>query len=319
MAAFKFTAYGEDVKVTSLTFTPSLSSALTNVGLYVNGGQVGSNQTTVTNASNITFSSLGTNLLVPAGQSVVVEIRGDAMSSAGTNATGTIAFNIASGVAQGYTSSQSATVSAASGQQLTVASSNVTFAAAAGSAASVKAPNAQGVKIGSFTVQTGSAEGITVNTVNVTLPNGTGQNSMVAANRLTNLTIKDGSTVIASPIGNPVGTSSNSFSTNLSIPMNTTKTFDVYADLGSASAGLTVTPSMTLTFRGNTSNLSTTGSTVAGVLTTANVAVLTGTSTTFKSSSFPALSFLIAGASNVSVGSFNVVSYNGMDIHLALV
>jgi uncharacterized membrane protein YkgB len=69
---------------------------------------------------------------------------------------------------------------------------------------------------------------------------------------------------------------------------------------------------MTLTFRGNTSNLSTTGSTVAGVLTTANVAVLTGTSTTFKSSSFPALSFLIAGASNVSVGSFNVVSYNGV-------
>ena len=307
MAAFKFTAYGEDVKVTSLTFTSAFSSttlALANVGLYVNGGQVGSNQSTVVGtAASVPFSSLGTNLLVPAGQSVTVEIRGDAMSAAGVNAAGTIAFNIASGVAQGYTSSQTATVGTASGQTLTVSSSNVTLALAAGSAASTKSPNTPGVKIGSYTVQTGSAEGITVNQITV------GQVGTMGT-QLTNLTVKDGSTVLGTPIGNP--TASNSYSTNVSVPMNTTKTFDVYADFGSASAGLNASTTLSITYRGNTSNLSSTVSSTAGVTTTANVGQLTGTSTTFKSSSFASPIFLIGGASNVLMGSFNVVSYNNV-------
>ncbi|MBP6948519.1 MAG: hypothetical protein KBB50_00390, partial [Candidatus Pacebacteria bacterium] len=81
MAAYKFTAYGEDVKVNSLSFSPSLTgmsgnAKLINVGLYINGGQVGSNQT-ATHATALTFSNLGSNLTVSVGTPVIVEVRGD--------------------------------------------------------------------------------------------------------------------------------------------------------------------------------------------------------------------------------------------------
>lgn len=310
MAAWKITSYGEDVKITSLTvnpqFTSGASSTLQNVGLYVNGGQVGSNQTTVTHNTNFSFNSLGTNLLVPAGQTVTVEIRGDVTSGNVAVNSGSVQFSLVAGTnnAQGMTSFNTTGTSGATGQSLTIASSNVSFAVAAGSAASTKSPNSQNAKIGSFTMQTGSAEGVTVNQIAVALDS-------IISNQVTNLKVMDGSTVVGTPIGNPIA-GTNNFSANVSIPMNTTKTFDVYADFGSASAGGSVTPTMTLTYRGNSSNLTTNTSAQAGVANTVAVAALTGTSTTFKSSSFPAPSFLIGGASNVSVGSFNVVSYNGV-------
>jgi hypothetical protein len=141
MAAFKFTAYSEDVKVTSLSLTPVLSSVLSNVGIYVNGAQVGSNAVTsnsntanVTNGGTLSFNNLGSNLYIPMGQTVTVEVRGDVQNAAGTAATGTIAFNIPSGSsnAQGVFSSQLANTPSASGQVLTVASSNVTFSQTTG-------------------------------------------------------------------------------------------------------------------------------------------------------------------------------------------
>lgn len=311
MAAFRFSAFGEDVKVNSLTFTPTFASGasttLSNVGLYVNGGQVSSNLSTVTSGTNFSFNSLGTNLLVPAGSSVVVEIRGDVVNSSNVAVnSGTVKFDIASGVAQGNTSSQTASVSTSGGQTLTIASSNVTFAVAAGSAASTRAPNSQQVRIGSFTLQTGSAEGVTVNQITV------GQTGTMGT-QLTNLTVRDGSTVLGTPIGNPTG--SNTFSTNVSVPVNSTKTFDVFADFGSASAGLTAIPSMQLTYRGNTSNLTTTGSVVAGITTTANVSSIAAGDVTFKAQSFPTAKFLVTGstgASNVAVGSFNVKATSGI-------
>lgn len=310
MAAYKFTSYGEDVKVNTLTFSPQFTGAgasttMVNVGLYVNGGQVGSNQT-ATHNTNLVFNNLGTNLLVQSGQTVVVEIRGDVVNGSNLAIVNpqVVQFNLVAGSnnAQGVSSSNLASTAGSSGQTLTVASSNVTFAVAAGSANSTKAPNQSGIKIGSFTMQTGSAEGVTVTQVAVTIAG-----TMQPANQLTNLTVKDGSTVIGTPIGNPI-TGVNNFSANVSVPMSTTKTFDVYADFGSASAGQTVTPSVGLTIRGNTSNLTTTVAATTGVQTTSNVAVIGVGDITFKASSFPAATFLIGGGSNVAVGSFNVKS-----------
>ena len=307
LAAYKFTSYGEDVKVTSLSFTPSFTGMspannnLANVGLYVNGGQVGSNQT-ATHATTLTYNNLGTNLLIPSGSTVIVEIRGDVMSSTSTNYTaGTIAFNlnVGSNNAQGIASSQLTNTPAASGQSLSVASSNVTFASTAGFAASTKAPNQTGVKIGSYTIQTGSAEGVNVTNIAVALGG-----TMLGVNQITNLTVKDGSTVIGNVIGNPTAT--NNFSANITVPMSSTKVLDVYADFGSNAATYNVTPSMQVTYRGSTSNTTNTTSNVAGVTTSAAVASIVAAGVTFNTGASPVSQLVVGGQSNYGIATFNI-------------
>jgi hypothetical protein len=320
LGAWKIYSYGEDVKVTSLSFLPTFTTTqgnnLANVGLYVNGGQVGSN-VTATTGSNISFNNLGTNVYVPAGQFVTLELRGDVMTSTSTTLTsGTVKFDLVAGTnnAQGIQSSKLASLGGQGGQLLTIASSNVQFDKTAGSAASTKAPNQTGVKIGSFTLQTGSAEGVTV--TNITVGLNTGAGSLLNANQISNVTVKDGSTVLGTPVGNP--TSSNNYSTNVSVAMNTTKVFDVYADFGSNAAGATVTPTMALTIRGNTSNLSSSVSAVTGVMTTANVAQIqsviasANTGVTFVPASSPVGQLVVAGQSAFNIGTMNVKATNGV-------
>jgi len=278
LAAWKFTSYGEDVKVNSLSFLPTFTSlstgtTLANVGLYVNGGQVGSNATATHNTA-LPFSSLGSNLTVYAGTPAIVELRGDVVSSNGTALTsGTVKFDLSAGSsnAQGMSSSQLTSTSSSGGQSLSIGN-NVSFGATAGFSTSSKAPNTSGVKIGSFSLSAGSAEGLTVTNVSVTLP--VSGNTMQPANQLTNLTVKIGSAFIGTPIGNPVLTTSNSFSASLPVGQGTAATFDVYADFGSSAAGLTVTPTMAVTYRGAISNLSTTTSPATGSTTTSNVAII---------------------------------------------
>lgn len=307
LAAYKITSYGEDVKVTSLSFQPTFTAmtpgnnSLANVGVYVNGGQVSSNQTAVSGTA-LVYNNLGTNLYIGAGQTVTVEIRGDVMSSTSTNYTaGTIKFDInaTANSVQGISSSNLTTNPTAGGQTLTVASTNVTFAATSGFSASTKAPNQTGVKIGSYTVQTGSAEGISISNVAVTLGG-----TMIASNQITNLTVKDGSTVIGNIIGNPVA-GVNNFSTTATVGMGSTKVLDVYADFGSSASTLTATTSMVVTYRGSTSNITTVTSSVTGPTITAGVASIVAAGVTFNTGLSPVSQLVIGGNSSFGVATFN--------------
>ena len=316
MAAYKFTAYGEDVKVNNLTFNPVFSgmvsasgatTTLINVGLYINGGQVGSNQSAIS-GTPLVFSNLGSNLTATVGSPVIVEIRGDVISSTNVNYTaGTVKFDLAAGSsnAQGVGSGQLTSTASAGGQSLTVSSSNVSFAQTSGWAGSTIAPNQVAKKIGSFTLQTGSAEGVTISNILVGI---TG--TMIGSNQVTNITIKDGSTVVGTPVGNP--TASNNFSVTVPVAMSTTKTYDVYADIGSGATGLTVIPAMTVTYRGATSNVTTTTSPVTGSTLTAAVATIASSDVTFVPSSSAVAQFLIGGQSSFAIGTFNIKNTGGV-------
>lgn len=313
MAAYKFTAYGEDVKVNSLTFTPSISgmtpasTTMINVGLYINGGQVGSNQT-ATHGVALTFNNLGSNLTATVGTPVIVEIRGDVINAANANYTaGTVKFDLAGGSsnAQGVGSGQLTSTAAAGGQSLTVSSSNVTFAQTSGWAGATTSPNQVAKKIGSFTLQTGSAEGITISNILVSLGG-----TMLAANQVTNITVKDGSTVVGTPVGNP--TASNNFSVTVPVAMSTTKTYDVYADIGSGATGMTVIPKMTITYRGSTSNVTTTSSEITGSTLNAAVSTIAVGDVTFVPSSSAVAQFLIGGQSSYAIGTFNFKNTGGV-------
>ncbi len=287
--------------VTNTTAVTTRSFA--NVGLYVNGGQVGSN-TTAVSGTNVVFSNLGSNMTIPAGSSVTIAIKGDVTNSSyvAYNA-GTLKFDLVTGSsnAQGVTSGQLVSTASASGQQLTIGTANVTFAQSTGWGVNTIAPNQAARKIGTFTMQTGSAEGVTVNNIVVGLSGGA-----FTANQITNLTVMNGSTVVGTPIGNPTGT--NNFSVTLPVGISTTQTFDVYADIGTG-AGTTVIPTMAITYRGATSNVTATSATITGATITVNTATVS--SAALVPSSSLTAQFLIGGNSNIAIGTFNVLS-NGI-------
>lgn len=300
---FTLKAYGEDVKVNTLrvaiaTTTNAALTSLNNVALYVNGGQVGTSQnyTAAINSTGAGYLeyNLGSSLIIPAGQTVTLTVKADIVNSSNAAYTsGTIAATIkgAAGNAQGQSSSESVTVAGGSGitsQALTVSSGVGSFARTSGFTAATVAPNTSGVKLASFTLQAGSAEGLAVSSVSVKFTETNGD-----ITNYSNLTLKNGTTVVATPIGNPAeGTSTFSLYSNVTVPANGSVTFDVYADVG-GDVNETVQTDMAVTTRGLVSN-TTTISSVPGIIITSAAATL---SPTALQSSSPVSQFVVGGSS----------------------
>lgn len=269
---FTMKAYGEDVKVNTLavTFATTTITTLNNVSLYVNGGQVGTSQNFLGTAA-LTYT-LGSSLIIPAGQTVTLTVKADMVD--GSNAAysaGTVAVKLGgvSNNAQGQNSNELVSVASTvvTGNTLTVSSGAGTFARTSGFVASTVSPNSVGVKIGSFTLSADAAESVRVNSIGVKPTVAT-----YGITNISNLTLKTGSTVLGTPIGNPsTGTSTFSL-TNVTVPANGTMTFDVYADIGSETSG-SVTADMDISYRGSVSNTSIT-SAAPGVAVTSAVATL---------------------------------------------
>jgi DNA-binding protein YbaB len=294
VAQFTMKAYGEDVKVTSLNVTPSLSSAapyaggLPNVSLYVNGGQVGTSQNWTSGA--LTYN-LGSSLIIPAGQTVTLTVKADIVNATSSSSYtgGTVSVQISgSSNGQGMSSNEIVSVasSAVTGNSLTISSGAGSFARTSGFTAVSVAPNSTNVKIGSFTLQADSSEDIRVTTLGV--------NPAVSTYTITNisnLTVKSNGVTVGTPVGNPAsGTSTFSFS-DIVVPANSTRTFEVYADVGGASSG-SVTADMQITYRGVVSNTTTTSS-AAGVAITSAASTLAAPSLV---SSSPVAQYVVGGS-----------------------
>jgi hypothetical protein len=299
VAQFLLKGYGEDVKVTSLTVTPTLTSplplggGLANVSLFMNGGQVGTSQNW--NGSTALTYNLGSSLYIPAGTTVTLTVKADIVNSttsaAYTGGTVSVAIN-GTGNAQGITSNTILNVagSVVTGRTITIGTGAGSLARTSGFVAQTVAPNTTAVKIGSFTLQAGSSEDVLVNQASVNLTYG-GVPVMTSSN-ISNLVLKTGSTVLGTPVGTVPTSSSSTFSfSDVTVPMNTTKTFDVYADLGSATG--TVQTDMGLTTRGAVSRLSTvTSASGSGSIVSPTIASL---ASTVLVSSSPVAQFVVGG------------------------
>jgi hypothetical protein len=298
---FTMKAYGEDVKVSSLSVTPTLTGAaisgsttptvqgLSNVALYVNGGQVGTSQNWTSGA--VTFN-LGSSLIIPAGQTVTVSVRADAKNTAGVSYTaGTLGATLNAGASNGQGQSSYTIVnvpaSSVNSTTQTVSSGAATFSRSSGFTGQTVSPNTTNAKIGSFTIQAGSSEGIVVTgaTVAVTT-NG-------SYNNISNLTVKNGSTVLANPTG-LVGSSNAINFNNITVPANSSYVFDVYADIGNATTSSTYQADMTVNYRGQVSNTTNTATASgSGAVVTINTATLAAS--TLNSSS-PVSQFVVGGS-----------------------
>ncbi len=299
LGQFTMKAYGEDVKVSTLRVAIATSSnasltTLNNVSLYVNGGQIGTSQNYTVAARQspgyLTYT-LGSSLIIPAGTTVTVTVKADivdANSAAYTSGTITTTISGATGNAQGQSSYELVDVATGgvTSNALTVSSGAGSFARTSGFQGITVAPNTPNVKIGSFTLQANSAEAIKVNSVGVktTVTNATISNYAT-------LTLKSGSKVLGTPVGNPAaGTTTFSFTDEV-IPMNGSMTFDVYADV-QGDADSVMKADMEVTTRGAVSNTSTVSS-AAGVNITSAASTLAAT--TLQSSS-PVAQFVVGGS-----------------------
>ncbi len=264
---FTLKGFGEDVKVNTLQIAPNLTGAapynggMSNVSLYVNGGQIGTSQNWT--GSALTYN-LGSSLIIPAGQTAVLTVKADVRNATSSTAYTAGSVNVAIGGvasnAQGQSSNEivSVAASAVTGNTLSVSSGAGSFARTSGFTAVTVAPNTSNVRIGSFTLQADSSEDIRVTSIGV--------NPVVATyaiNNLSNLTVKSNGVTVGTPVGNPAsGTSTFSFS-DIVVPANSTRTFEVFADISGAASG-SVTAAMQVTYRGAVSNTTTTSS-AAGV------------------------------------------------------
>ncbi len=164
-ARFDFKATGEDVRINNLTV--STSTAIDEGKVYFDGSQVGS--TADLNTSN--QYSFGTTLVIPSGETKVIEIRADVEDQNGADlaadTTVQISLTAGSSNARALSSSTSISTGGVSANTLTVKAGTLTTTE---NTASIDATSSSpsGVKgdanvlIGSFIVKAGSGEGVTI-------------------------------------------------------------------------------------------------------------------------------------------------------------
>ena len=300
IAKYRLIAYGEDTKVEfiSIATTQPTPSNLTNVALFVNGAQVGSNYTVASGATQ--QFSLGSNFIALAGQTNTVEIRADLVTASGVNATGTVAatINAVSGIGRSSQNSFSQTPSPTV-RTLTIGGGTPQFGKTIGAVSANVAANST-VKIGSFSIQGGSTESVNLRSFVLAI------GGTIALTNLSNVTLTDEAGVtIAQPTG--IAAASQTYNVNIPVASGVTKRIDVTATVGSAVNGNTIIPSLTTTFIGSTSNQSST--TVAVLGDTVTIAtIVVGTPTI---SSKIAQQYVLGGTSKQTV-IFNATSSNGV-------
>jgi hypothetical protein len=316
LAKFKLQAYGEDVKVSTLTITPALSTVmptaasstvaangLNNVGLFYNGSQVGSSHN-FTGAGQAYAFSLGSALILTAGTSGILEVRGDVQDAANASYTGgTVAITLAAGSSNGQGQSSSVTMSVPTGPipgaTLTVSTGALTLAKAPGYTDQVVNQNTPNVKIGSFVLQnTSTSESVRVTNLAVTL-GGTATQANVA-----NLRTSESATPVQPAVA-------NNFPVNFTLASGATKNVDIFMDVNSVTIGNTIITTLTPTATGVSSNVNATPTGVAGQ----TITVQTGSLAvpTFVTNNSSVAQFVSAGNGAVdgSKAEFNFVATNG--------
>ena len=321
LARYTFKAYGEDMKISYLQASSSHVGGLQNVALYANGMQIGSTQTisaAEATANTPKLFSLGSSLIIPAGQTVTVEIRGDVKNADGTNATTTSATttdNQVVVVLAGYASNTQGSyaqqlttnpaVAGVTGPTMTVKSATVSLSTNASFAtAQTAVANTANVKLGSYTLQAGAAEAITVTNLTVTLGGAAG-----ATTNVSNLYVAISGSNSTTPI-NP--SASNNLSVNFTVPANTSKTIDVYGDLGALTSG-DATTTLALSGYGVASNVTITKAAVTGQTITVGSGSLS-TPTLKTGSGYTPDSQFVVGNTSQAIAYYNATSSNGTSV-----
>ncbi len=317
LAKFDFRAGGEAVRVTALTYrignytSGAQTSVWNNLKLVDDQGvQIGSTLSSGSTVGTSTDNALtNLNYIIPANVTRTLSIVADVVSTYSGNVVG----SIVSGTAQGYTSLSSVTIGSYAGNTLSSASAPFTASLNNTVGAITTVSGAATVKIGSFTLTAGPAEGLNISSLTVQLAN-----SSTVANALQNLVVKYGSTQIGNTQTTLTANGSYTFSGTISVAAGQSAVIDVYADTISGQTISSATTAVSLTAaqgNGASTNVarSATGVTVTGQTVVVNSA---GTLTKALSATTIVSQQVAMGTTAVKLGSFKLSADNNEDINV---
>jgi hypothetical protein len=335
-ATFDMLASGEPVKVQDLYVCANTETAgytgagggLANGKIYLNGVQVGSTKAIQecspegSTAAGGTDFSLGSSLILPAGQTALVAVYADANTgfatstvSANTNIpTGNnVQIQLIAGTsnAQGQDSLSSANVPSTyvQGNSVQLSSSALTASKYSGYANQTITPGSQAALVGEFTLAAGSTEGVNVNTIGIDA-------STTWAGYLQNLTLKNMATgaqigtVISTPSGGTPGTNSFSLGSNLAIPESGSVTVGIYANILSTAGGGPYSLAVDAAGTSGTGAVTGTSANLADGVILQGITPASGSLTVSLGASNPVAANVIAGSSSLEVGDFQFSANN---------
>lgn len=309
LARYTMKAWGEDVKVNTLRANVALtgktgasSEGINDVAIYVDGAQVGSSQSYATTNTTVTKDfDFGSNNLftIPAGKQVTVEIRGSLNLDSATEVDLVTAKLLAGGSAEGVTSFKPVNVLVSGDKTLNIVSGSVTVAKNGALQDMNVSKNSQKVRIGSYILSAGSAEGVIISNLKVGVTAteaGTGTN--VIMDNISNLYVSENTTPVQ-----PQAT--NDFNVNLTVAANATKVIDVYADMNELDDGDKLATTLAVTYRTDkTMNSGTTTAVTGQTMTVATGAL--GTPTLVSTPN----SFFVMGGSTAVAANYKFVATN---------
>ena len=241
-ATFEVRAAGEDIKIEAmkLWLDQTAAAGMDNAKIFLNGVQIGSTKDLVDDANpdaTGTEFTLGSSFVARHGQVEIIDIYGDAKTAAAVDfadaSTADIGISVAAADTEGMSSGNTvAAVAEVEGNSRTISSSTLAGSKFSGYGNQTMIAGTNNTKLGSFTISAGSTEGVNVNTIAINL-------SAVEAASVTDLRLVDSATGVqigstkVTPAGSASAAGDNSFSVNIAIPVNGTKTIDLVGNIKS--------------------------------------------------------------------------------------
>ncbi len=248
LGRFTLTAYGEAIKVETLSFRASTSAATTdslrNGRVMINGVQYGSTTTLATTGDlGDASTSFTVNYTLQPGTAVTVEVRADLHEASG-DTDSVSADEVISVLMEGGDNDNAQGVSSATVLDVpstTVESNNQTVKSGSMALAKYTAYANQNVvvpasnlKLGAYVLTGGSAEDININTVNVGFNAGDQFTASTLSNVVVKVTNSSGGTVLmSSPKSTVSSSASSSYSVNFTLPKNTSYNVEVWGSVSS--------------------------------------------------------------------------------------
>ncbi len=325
------TAQNEDIKLNTLRLDPKFMSsttpsfsALRNIKVLLNGTQIGNTTDwALADAPNPFVLNFDNDVILPKGVQKTITVKSDVNFLDNTAvATGTL-LTVLGGLtnnAQGVTTNKlisvfsvpfvSATNTLTNYSPEFLLLNSISTYKNTNFSNGTTTPNATAVKVGSFTIQNGNRDDLVITSFNIGI-----SGSLLSSNNLNNLRVRDasnGADFGSLVIGNP--TSNNTFSGNLSLSQNASKTLDVYVDVNNGSLANTITTTGSFTIRSQSTNISTSTQLVQGQTFTIEPAILpiiNSSVVSLNAGSSP-LSQGIVGGSNFQIMTVNVKTTNGI-------
>lgn len=318
IARYKINSYGEDEKITSVTVTPSISSAtagtattfsLANVQLYLNGSQVGS-VCQWSGSGSCTFT-LGSSAIVAGGATAsMLEVRADLQTTAGQNySAGTVSVSGTLNAQGMYSFNTISAQSIPATTAITISTGQLVIAKNGAYTDQTVSPSTANVKIGSYTIQNQStSEAVRVTNLAVRL---TSDGATALTSTLTNYTNVRTSETSGSGATPQNAAASLNYSVDFTVAAGATKTIDIYADLGSTTS-TAIETTLLVTAYGASSNVTLTPSTETdGQLISIADGSVSAPSFIASSSTTPQYIATANGATDASKETFQFTASNG--------